>query len=110
MTHEPLHHVGLYPDGFSRGPNVFQQVIDCMTRTHETLHPGKLFLDQYEITLARPIHTHNNDPDLTNLLDVWTYDDVHNGMVVDSGPSVAENCNSHLFRHFPHLTHVPSTL
>ena len=67
MTHEPLHHVDLYPDGFSRGPNVFQQVIDCMSRTHETLHPGKLFSDQYEITLARPIHTHNKDPDLTNL-------------------------------------------
>jgi hypothetical protein len=27
-------------------------------------------------------------------------------MVVDSGPSVAENCSCQLFRHFPHLAHV----
>jgi hypothetical protein len=26
--------------------------------------------------------------------------------VVDSGPSVAENCSRQLFRHFPHLAHV----
>ena len=34
-----------------------------------------------------------------------TEDDVHNRMVVDSGPSVVENCSCHLrgFRHFPHL-------
>ena len=62
--------LGLHPDGFSRAPNVFQATIDCMRRTHEALHPGKLFLDQYESTLARPIHTHNKDPALTNLLDV----------------------------------------
>jgi len=35
-----------------------------------------------------------------------THDDVHNGMVVDSGPSVAENCSCQLFRHFPHRAHV----
>ncbi len=27
-------------------------------------------------------------------------------MVVDSGPSVAENCSRQFFRHFPHLGHV----
>jgi hypothetical protein len=30
----------------------------------------------------------------------------YNGMVVDSGPSVAKNCSHQLFRHFPHLDHV----
>jgi hypothetical protein len=105
-----------------------------MCRTHETLHPRKLFLDKYEGTFARPIHTYNKDPVLTNLLDVFhdegsdevhsfilshsvngsteagqrtdTHDDVDDGMVVDSGPSMAENCSCQLFRHFPHLAHV----
>jgi hypothetical protein len=40
-----------------------------MRRTHEALHPGKLFTDP-ESTLARPIHTHDKDPAFTNLLDV----------------------------------------
>ena len=35
-----------------------------------------------------------------------THDDVHDGMVVDSGSSVAENCNCQFLRHFPHLPHV----
>ena len=35
-----------------------------------------------------------------------THDDVHNGMVGDSGPSVAENCCGQFLRHFPHLDHI----
>jgi hypothetical protein len=77
---------------------------------------GNLFLVKYENPLPRPIHTHKKDPPLTDLLDVFhdevsddvhcfllshsvnrrtegvqrtdTHDDVHDGMVVDSGPSV----------------------
>ena len=44
--------------------NLMDPVEDPMFlgRTYETLYPRQLFLDQYEITLARPIHTHNEDP------------------------------------------------
>ena len=35
-----------------------------------------------------------------------THDDVHDGMVVDNGPSVPENYSCPLLCHFPHLPHV----
>ncbi len=35
-----------------------------------------------------------------------THDDVHDGMVVHSGPSVAEHYCGQVARHFPHLPHV----
>jgi hypothetical protein len=34
-----------------------------------------------------------------------THDDVHDGMVVDRGPPVAENCCGQVSHHFPHLPH-----
>jgi hypothetical protein len=56
------HDVGLHLDGLHRGSNVLQKSIHPVGRTHETLHRRTLFLDKYEDTLARPIHTHNKDP------------------------------------------------
>ena len=35
-----------------------------------------------------------------------SHDDVHDGMVVDIGPSDAENCSFQLLCHFPDLPHV----
>ena len=35
-----------------------------------------------------------------------THDDVHDGMVVDSGPPVAEHCDGQVLCHCPHLPHV----
>ncbi len=53
----------LLPDPIilSLGSNVFQKSIHPVGRTHETLHRRTLFLEKYESTLARPIHTHNKD-------------------------------------------------
>ncbi len=56
------HDVDLHPDGLRRGSNVFQKSIHPVGWTHEILHRRTLFLDKYESTLARPIHTHNKDP------------------------------------------------
>jgi hypothetical protein len=37
---------------------------------------------------------------------VVRHDDVHDGMVVHSGPPVAEHCCGQVARLFPHLPHV----